>query len=92
MFSRSSLNELLQQKRVRLVLAVVSTWFALRGAHQLLDGVTEVDWLRGGGNLLVWGGFAVLNGLKAYGRELPGINIAINVGVVLVIAAWFVHL
>jgi hypothetical protein len=92
MFSGSSLNELLQKKGVRLALAAVSIWFALRGAHQLLDGVTQVDWLRGGGNLLVWGGFAVLNGLKAFGRELPGINIAINVGIVLVIAAWFVHL
>jgi hypothetical protein len=92
MSSGSSLNELLQQKRVRLVLAVVCTWFALRGAYQLLDGPTQVDWLRGGGNVLVWGGFAVLNGLKAFGRTLAGINIPINVGIVLIVAAWVVHL
>jgi hypothetical protein len=91
MFSGFSLNELLQQKRVRLALAVISVWFALRGAHQLLGGAAEADWLRGGGNLLVWGGFAVLNGLKAFGRELRGINIPINVGAVLVIAAWFMQ-
>jgi hypothetical protein len=52
----SSLNELLQQKRIRIALGVVCVWLALVGVDQLLDGANEVDWLRGGGNLLVWGG------------------------------------
>jgi hypothetical protein len=92
MFSGKSLHELLQQKRVRLALAVLCTYLAFTGALQLLIGTTGADWLRGGGNLLVWGGFAVMNGLKAYGRTLPGINIPINVGVMLVVAGWVIRL
>lgn len=92
MFSGKSLKELLEQKNVRLALAAICTYLAFTGAYQLLTGETQVDWLRGGGNLLVWGGFAVLNGMKAYGRTLPGINIPINIGVMLVIAGWFVRL
>jgi hypothetical protein len=91
MFSGKSLKELLQQKNVRLALAVVCTYLAITGAWQLLTGTTEVDWLRGGGNLLVWGGFAVMNAMKAYGRTLPGINIPINIGVLLVVAGLIVR-
>jgi hypothetical protein len=92
MFSGKSLNELLQQKNVRLALMALCIYLAATGAYQLLTGTDQVDWLRGGGNLLVWGGFAVLNGMKAFGRTLPGINIPINIGVMLVIAGWIVRL
>jgi hypothetical protein len=92
MFSGKSLAELLQQKNVRLSLAVICTYFAIAGAWQLATGSNAVDWLRGGGNLLVWGGFAVSNVLKAYGRTQPGLNTAINVGVLLVVASWIVRL
>ncbi|MFC7288713.1 hypothetical protein ACFQPC_11745 [Herminiimonas glaciei] len=92
MFSSKSLDELLAQKKVRLALTVMCTYFAIMGAYQLFTGVNQVDWLRGGGNLLVWGGFAVSNAMKAYGRTQPGINIPINIGVVLVVASWIVRM
>ncbi|MNJ88029.1 hypothetical protein D3C87_55660 [compost metagenome] len=92
MFSGKSLDELLAQKKVRLALTVMCTYFAIMGAYQLFTGVNQVDWLRGGGNLLVWGGFAVSNAVKAYGRTQPGINIPINIGVVLVVASWIVRM
>lgn len=92
MFSGQSLDEILQQKKVRIFLAVICTYFAVMGAYQLLTGASQVDWLRGGGNLLVWGGFAVSNMLKAYRRVQPGMNIPINIGVVLVIASWIIRL
>ncbi|RQO37278.1 hypothetical protein DBR37_03570 [Herminiimonas sp. KBW02] len=92
MFSSKSLDELLAQKKVRIVLAVLCTYFALTGVYQLFTGVNQADWLRGGGNLLVWGGFAVSNAMKAYGRTQPGINIPINIGVVLVVASWLVRM
>jgi len=85
-----SLEALLQQKRVRLGLAVLCIIFALTGAQQLLTGTNENDWLRGGGNLLAWGGFAARNLTKAYGREQKGLNIPINVGIVMIIAGWFI--
>jgi hypothetical protein len=87
----SSLNQLLQQKRVRLALGAVCVGFTLIGAHQLFDGTNDVDRLRGGGNLLAWGGFAVSALLKAYKRQLPGPNTAINVGRSPAVAAWFMH-
>ncbi|GGB99442.1 hypothetical protein GCM10007205_05960 [Oxalicibacterium flavum] len=84
-----SIEALLQQKRVRLGLGILCIFFAVTGAHQLLTGSETADLLRGGGNLLAWGGFAVRNLTKAYGREQGGLNIPINVGIVMIIAGWF---
>ncbi|WP_353156469.1 hypothetical protein [Herminiimonas fonticola] len=92
MFSGQSLEEILKKKNVRLFLAAVCVYLALAGAHQLLTGADQADWLRGGGNLLLWGGFAVSNAMQAYGRKQAGINIPINIGVVLVIASWVVRM
>lgn len=92
MFSGQSLEEILKQKKVRLLLAAICSYFAITAAYQLLTGTEQADWLRGGGNLLVWGGFAVSNIVKAYGRTQPGINIPINIGIVLVIASWIVRM
>lgn len=92
MFSGQSLDEILKNKKVRLFLAAICIYFAVIGAYQLLTGTDQVEWLRGGGNLLVWGGFAVSNIVKAYGRTQPGINIPINIGVVLVVASWLVRM
>lgn len=88
MFSGQSFNEILQKKSTRLVLAALCVYLALTGAHQLLTGTEQADWLRGGGNFLLWGGFAVLNALKAYDRPTKGINIPINIGLVLVVGSW----
>ncbi len=88
MFSGQSFEQILQKKSTRLVLAAICTYLALAGAHQLLTGTEQSDWLRGGGNLLLWGGFAVMNILKAYDRATKGINIPINIGLVLVVGSW----
>jgi hypothetical protein len=88
MFSGLSFNEFLQKKSTRLVLAALCVYLALAGAHQLFTGTEQADWLRGGGNLLLWGGFAVMNAFKAYGRDIKGINIPINIGLVLVVGSW----
>ncbi len=92
MFSGQSFDEILQKKSTRLFLAAICAYLALAGAHQLLTGTEQVDWLRGGGNFLLWGGFTVSNALKAYGRTQAGINIPINIGVVLVVASWIVRM
>lgn len=92
MFSGQSFQEILNKKSARLFLTALCTYLAIAGAHQLATGTQSMDWLRGGGNLLVWGGFALSNGMKAYGRSLPGINIPINVGMVLVVASWIVRM
>jgi hypothetical protein len=88
MSSKQSFSEFIQQKKVRFALAAVCAYFALSSLHQLLTGEGQADWLRGGGGLLLWGGWAVINALKPYGRSVPGINMAINIGLVLVVASW----
>lgn len=92
MFSGQSFQEILNRKSTRLFLTALCTYLAITGAYQLLTGTEEMDWLRGGGNLLVWGGFALLNGMKAYGRTPRGINIPINIGLVLVVASWIIRM
>ena len=88
MFSGQTFEQILQKKSTRLVLAAMCLYLALAGAHQLFTGTEQADWLRGGGNLLLWGAFAVLNLLKAYGRATKGINIPIDIGLVLVVGSW----
>ena len=91
MFSPDSLKELLQQKKVRLLLAAVCLIFAVIGVQLLLTGTSRADWLRGGGNILIWGGFAATNLTKAYKRNQSGLNIPINIGGLLLVASWFVQ-
>lgn len=91
MFSPDSLNELLQQKKVRLLLAAACLIFAVIGVHLLLTGTSRADWLRGGGNILIWGGFALSNLAKAYSRSTSGLNIPINIGGLLLVSSWFVQ-
>lgn len=91
MSSKPSFSELLEQKKVRFLLAAVCGLFAMQSLYQLLGGTGQADWLRGGGGLLLWGGWAVVNALKPYGRSVQGINAAINIGLVLVVASWVVR-
>lgn len=91
MFSGQSIHELLQQKKVRLILAAICVFFAITGGYLLLNGDRQQDWLRGGGNLLIWGGFAVSNLMKAYGRTQAGLNIPINIGGLLIVASWIIQ-
>jgi len=91
MFSGPFLDDLLRQKRTRLALVAVCAFFAAVGARQLLHGAGPVDWLRGGGNILVWGGFAAMNLTRACGRAPQGLHLPVNVGILLVAAAWIVH-
>lgn len=84
-----SIEALLKKKRVRLGLGILCIFFSVTSAHQLLTSSETADLLRGGGNLLAWGGFAVRNLTKAYGREQDGLKISINIGIVMIIAGWF---
>lgn len=91
MSSKRSFSEFIQQKKVRFALAAICAYFAVSSLFQLMTGDERADWLRGGGGLLLWGSWAIINILKPYGRSLPGINTAVNVGLVLVVASWVVR-
>ncbi|MGH8809706.1 MAG: hypothetical protein ACREX0_17675 [Noviherbaspirillum sp.] len=86
--SKQSLSEYLQRKDVRFALAALCAYFAVQGVYLLIAGESRADVMRGGGGVLLWGGWAVTNALRPYRRTLPGINIAINIGLVLIVASW----
>ena len=86
--SKPSFSEFIERKNVRFTLAAICFYFAVAALYQLLTGESRADLLRGGGGLLLWGGWAVVNVLKPFGRIVPGINAAINIGLVLIVASW----
>jgi hypothetical protein len=88
MSSKQSLPDFLAKKNVRFALAAICGFFAAGSLYQLLTGVSNADWLRGGGGLLLWGGWALINALHPFGKTVPGVKAAINVGLLLVVASW----
>lgn len=84
------LKELLEQKHVRFILALVCTVMALQSFYVFANYKTEADFLRGLGGMLLWGGFTAKNFSIAGDRPLPRVNLFINVGIALVISSWFV--
>lgn len=90
MSNKNDLAEFFNRKDVRLVLAGLCGFFALTALIQLLAAQDRYNLLRGAGGFLLWGGWAAINALKPYGREIPNIHVAVNVGLALVVASWLV--
>lgn len=90
MSDKNDLATFFNRKDVRLTLAGVCGFFALAALIQLLAAQDQYNLLRGAGGFLLWGGWAVLNALKPYGKEVPNINVAINIGLALVVASWLI--
>jgi hypothetical protein len=86
--SKPTLSDYLQRKNVRFTLAAICAFFAAQGIYLLFAGESRSDILRGGGEILLWGGWAVVNALKPYERTVPGLHIAINVGLILIVSSW----
>lgn len=87
----NSFTEFINKKEVRFALAVMCAFFAVTSAIELLGGTTRSHYLHGGGGLLIWGGWGVVNALHPFNRTVPGINALINVGLVLFVASWLVR-
>ncbi len=88
--SNSSLTDFLNKKEVRFALTALCLFFAFNSLFELLGGTTRAHYLHGGGGLLIWGGWAVVNALHPFGRKVPHINVAINVGLALFVASWLI--
>lgn len=81
--------EFVNQKYVRFGLASFCLMLAIQGIFRLFMGVTNAEILRGGGEVLLWGGWTVINMLRPYGRTVPNINIVINTGLACIVGSWF---
>lgn len=87
----NSFTEFINKKEVRFALAAMCAFVAVTSAIELLGGTTRSHYLHGGGGLLIWGGWGVVNALHPFNKTVPGINALINVGLVLFVASWLVR-
>lgn len=90
MSDKNELAAFFDRKDVRLTLAGLCGFFALAALFQLLAAEDRYNLLRGAGGFLLWGGWTAVNALKPYGKSIPNINVAINIGLALVVASWLV--
>lgn len=81
--------EFINRKPVRIALAAFCLMLAIQGAYLLFTGTGGKSILRGGGEVLLWGGWATVNMLRPFGRTITGINIPINIGLAMIIISWF---
>ena len=91
MLPNNSFTEFFNKKEVRFALAAFCVFFAVASAIELLGGSTRANYLHGGGGILIWGGWAAVNALHPFKKTIPGINMLINVGLVLFVASWLVR-
>jgi hypothetical protein len=87
----NSFTEFINKKEVRFALAALCAFFTVTSAIELLGGTTRVNYLHGGGGVMIWGGWAVVNALHPFQKKVPGINILINIGLVLFVGSWLVR-
>lgn len=81
--------EFINRKPVRMALAAFCLFLAIQGGYLLFTGVGGKAIVRGGGEVLLWGGWALVNFLRPFGRVIQGINLPINVGLAMVVVSWF---
>jgi hypothetical protein len=85
------LAEFFNRKDVRLTLAAACAFFAALSTIELLSGGTRAHALHGGGGLLIWSGWAIINALYPFGKTLPAINALVYVGLALLVTSWFMR-
>ena len=81
--------EFVNKKPVRLVLALICLAFLTQGIYRVQVAETDTQLFRGGGEILLSGGWMLANILRAYGKVARKLNIAINVGLVMVLISMF---
>jgi hypothetical protein len=91
MLPNNSFTEFINKKEVRFALAALCAFFTVTSAIELLGGTTRVNYLHGGGGVMIWGGWAVVNALHPFQKKVPGINALINIGLVLFVASWLMR-
>lgn len=81
-------DHLLQNKNVRIALAVACAFLCGQGIHLLMYAHNGIDAMRGGGELLLWGSLALTNMARLHSDGIPGIRLAMYVGAGLIVASW----
>jgi hypothetical protein len=85
---RQPIENWMQRKAVRFALAVACAFCAGQGIHLFYHPEAGYDVLRGGGEVLMWGGLALLNMSKLHSFSISGVKLAICAGCGLILASW----
>lgn len=88
----NSFRAFIDKKEVRFIIACLCCVLFSRGIMRLVEYQTKYDLVRGVGEVLLWGGWAVVNLSHPFKRKIPKINLVINIGIMVLIASWFVPL
>lgn len=83
-----SFLEFINRPVVRMALAAFCLVLAAQGAYLLFTGTGGKEIVRGGGEVLLWGGWAAVNILHLFQRAMPRLNLLINVGLAMVVISW----
>ena len=81
--------EFVNKRSVRFVLAAFCFLLAIQGVYCIVIAQTHWDLFRGAGEIVLWGSWAIVNLLRANGRVMPRLNIAVNIGIVMLLISWF---
>ena len=79
----------INRRPVRLVLAAICLVFFVQGIFRVQMAETNTQLFRGGGEILLWGGWMLANILRAYDKVAKKLKIAINTGLAMVIISMF---
>lgn len=81
--------QFVNKRNVRLALAGFCFLLAVQGIYRIYLAQTNVEMFRGAGELVLWFSWALVNYLRANGKVAPKLNIAVNVGIAMLIVSWF---
>lgn len=84
-----AIREFINRRPVRLILAVICLVFFVQGIMRVQMAQTNTQLFRGGGEILLWGGWMLANILRAYDKVANKLNIAINTGLAMVLVSMF---
>ncbi len=81
--------EFVNKRSVRLVLAAFCFLLAIQGVYGIVIARDKWDLFRGVGEIVLWGSWAMVNILRVRGKVMPKLNIAVNIGIVMLLISWF---
>ncbi len=83
--------EFVNRRSVRLFLAAFCIMLAIQGVYGIVIAQNGWGIFRGVGEIVLWGSWAIVNLLRANGRAMPKLNMAINIGIVMLLISWFTN-
>ena len=78
------------RKEVRIALALFCLVLFVHGIYRTQSAQTTGELFRGGGQMLLWCSWALVNILHVYEKVAPRLSITVNTGIAMIIVSFFV--